>query len=99
MATARRRSTEWGNWFHDGDAVQTHERLGNSWWAWLWWMFVLERAVDMIWEQSGYTKEGSKSIVMDATLSVHAMLVGYAIECGLKEPWVWHGPTGPLIPD
>lgn len=99
MATARDRNTatEWGNWFHEGNIVATHARLGNSWWAWLWWMFVLEGAADKIWNQSGYTKMNSKTIMMDASLSVHAMLVGYAIECGLKGVWVARG--NPLVRD
>lgn len=86
-----KRGTEFGDWFHEGDPVATHERLGNAWWAWMMWVFVLEDSADFIWERSAYEKGPAGEIRMPMTLCVHAMLVGYAIECALKGLWVRKG--------
>jgi hypothetical protein len=86
-----KRTTEWGDWFHDGDPDATHERLGNAWWAWMFWVFILEQSADYIWERSFYTRLRSGQLRMPMALCVNAMLLGYAIECALKALWVRKG--------
>ncbi len=85
-------TVEFGDIWQDGQApAEAHERWGNHWMAWMYWIFVLEDAARMIGEQSLHQEERSGHVVMPAVLSVRAMLLGYAIECALKCLWIKHG--------
>ena len=78
----------WG----DGDTPSSnHERWGNHWMAWSYWIFVLEDAARMIGEQSHHHVAEDGAVVMPAVLAVQAMLLGYAIECALKCSWIKQG--------
>ena len=86
-----KRSTEFGDWWTDtSDLPAQHSRLGNSWWAWILWVFVLEDSAYLIRYHSPYRKT-SGSETMPLTLCVSAMLVGYALECALKARWLKKG--------
>jgi hypothetical protein len=71
--------------------AKVHERLGNAWWAWTWWVHVLEESAGQLEENASYTEHPKGHIVMPATFSVRAMLLGYAIECAVKGLWVRSG--------
>ena len=78
----------WG----DGDTPsQNHERWGNHWMAWSYWIYVLEDAARTIGEQSHHHVDRDGEIVMPTVLAVRAMLLGYAIECAMKCYWVKRG--------
>lgn len=87
----KRKTTEWGDWFHGGDPDAAHERLGNSWWSWMYWVFVLEQSADHIWENSYYVRTKGGQTQMPMQLCACAMLMAYAIECALKALWVRRG--------
>ncbi len=83
---------EFGNIWGDGATPeQNHERWGNHWMAWSWWVLVLEQAARIIGEQYHHMEDGDGNVVMPAVLAVRAMLLGYAIECSMKCYWVRKG--------
>jgi hypothetical protein len=87
----RARSTEIGNFWPTGTPLSNHQRLGNSWWAWLLWVFILEDSARCMARDYSYTERPRGNVVMPAPFSVRAMLLGYAIECALKGLWVKKG--------
>jgi hypothetical protein len=87
----RTRTTELGDFWRDGSPNSVHERLGNSWWAWMIWVFTLEQAAAYIGQRSFHVEHQNGQVVMPLTLCVRAMLFGYAIECALKGLWVKKG--------
>lgn len=84
-------STEFGDFWKDGSPGSVHERLGNAWLAWMAWVFTLEESAAYIGERSFHIERPNGEVVMPLTLCVRAMLLGYAIECGLKGLWVKKG--------
>lgn len=85
------RRTEFGDiWSLGSTAAAVHRRLGNSWWAWTWWVITLEQSARYIGEHAFHTHEKGE-LVMAMPLAVRAMLLGYAIECALKGLWVRRG--------
>jgi hypothetical protein len=70
--------------------MAVHERLGNAWWSWLWWVLTLEQAARYLGERASHTR-ASGQVVMPMVLCVRAMLLGYAIECSLKGLWLRQG--------
>lgn len=67
-----------------------HERMGNSWVAWLAWAFALEEAEVSLGDRTSHWIEKGQ-VVMPMLLCVRAMLLGYALECCLKALWVKRG--------
>lgn len=91
MARKSRR-TEFGHTWEHGETPESHhERWGNHWMAWSWWILVLERAARIIGEAESHQEAEDGHIVMPDVLAVRAMLTGYAIECALKCLWVKTG--------
>ena len=85
-------TTEFGDIWADGATPeQNHERWGNHWMAWSWWILVLEQAARIIGEQYHHMEDGDGNVVMPAVLAIRAMLLGYAIECSMKCYWVRKG--------
>jgi hypothetical protein len=86
------RRIEFGDMWGDGDTPsKNHERWGNHWMAWSYWIFVLEDAARTIGEQSHHHVAQDGEVVMPAVLAVRAMLLGYAIECAMKCSWIKQG--------
>jgi len=85
----RLRTAEFGDMWSAGQTIsQNHQRWGNHWMAWSYWVLVLEHAARMIGEQAHHEEEHNGNVVMPAVLAVRAMLLGYALECGMKCYWV-----------
>lgn len=78
-------------WAHGETEESNHERWGNHWMAWMYWIFVLEESARIIGERKSHEEDVDGQIVMPAVLAVRAMLTGYAIECALKCFWVKTG--------
>ena len=89
----RTRATEIGDFWRDGSPLSVHQRLANSWWAWLLWAFILEDSARCIAQSFSYTERSKGSVVMPSAFGVRAMLIGYAIECALKGLWIKKGNT------
>jgi hypothetical protein len=86
------RRIEFGDMWGDGHTPsQNHERWGNHWMEWSYWIFVLEDAARMIGEQAHHHVEQDGQVVMPSVLAVRAMLLGYAIECAMKCYWIKQG--------
>ncbi len=90
---AKKRRTEFGDFWKVGPPDDVHRRLGNAWWAWLWWVHALEHSAAAIRESASYTEAADSKIVMPTVYCVRAMLLGYAVECALKGLWVRRGNT------
>lgn len=82
--------TEFGSVWNSSDPIGTHERMGNLWLSWIAWAYVLEDAEMYLSEQEKH-REHKGQVIMPMLLCVCAMLLGYAIECGLKALWVRKG--------
>ncbi len=83
---------EFGDMWSAGETTSlNHQRWGNHWLAWSWWVHVLEDAARTIGEQAHYKEDSNGNAVMPAVLAVRAMLLGYAIECAMKCYWVKRG--------
>ncbi len=82
--------TEFGSVWDATDPAGMHERIGNLWLAWLAWAFVLEDAEVYLGDREVH-REQDGEVIMPMLLCVRAMLLGYAIECGLKALWVRKG--------
>jgi hypothetical protein len=92
LMAKKSRRIEFGNMWAEGETPESnHERWGNHWMAWMYWIFVLERSARMIGEQVSHEEDKDGEVVMPAVLAVRAMLTGYAIECSLKCLWVKTG--------
>jgi hypothetical protein len=96
---AKRLSTvEFGDIWRASETIyDNHEKWGNQWMAWSYWVFVLEDAARMVGEQAHHLEDRKGNVVMPAVLAVRAMLLGYAIECAMKCYWVKCGH--PMIQD
>jgi len=81
---------EFGSVWNSSDPVGMHERMGNLWLAWIAWAYVLEDAEVYLGDQETHRKHKSQ-VIMPMLLCVRAMLLGYAIECGLKALWIRKG--------
>jgi hypothetical protein len=85
-------SIEFGDMWRAGEtASENHQKWGNHWMAWSYWVYVLEDAARMIGEQAAHKEDRNGIVVMPAVLAVRAMLLGYAIECAMKCYWVKRG--------
>ena len=85
-------TVEFGDmWSAGATTSENHEKWGNHWVAWSYWVFVLEDAARMIGEQAPHSEDRNGNVVMPAVLAVRAMLLGYAIECAMKCYWVKRG--------
>ena len=83
---------EFGDMWSAGETTsENHERWGNHWLAWSYWVYVLEDAARLIGEQSHHERDRDGQVFMPAVLAVRAMLLGYAIECAMKCYWVRRG--------
>jgi hypothetical protein len=86
------RTVEFGNIWEDGATPSAaHERWGNHWMAWSFWVFTLEDASRIIGEQAFHNELKKGHVVMPSVLAVRAMLLGYAIECAMKCYWLKRG--------
>ena len=83
-------TTEFGNVWDPSDPARMHERIGNWWPAWMFWLLVLEEAEVQLGEREVH-REHKGEVIMPMLLCVRAMLLGYAIECGLKALWLKKG--------
>jgi hypothetical protein len=87
----RSRTTEFGDDWANETPESAHRKLGNLWLAWSWWVLVLEESAACIARSASYTEKRKGQVTMPAVFGVRAMLMGYAIECGLKGIWVRRG--------
>jgi hypothetical protein len=87
----RKKTTEWGSVWDATDPVKMHERLGNLWFAWLFWAETLKDAADVLGQCATHTKLPGGEVRMDPLLAVRAMLLGYALECTFKALWLRNG--------
>jgi len=80
-----RAGIEFGDlWAHGATPESNHERCGNDFVAWMYWIFVLENSARIIGESASHQEDEHGHIMMPAVLAVRAMLTGYAIECALS---------------
>ena len=86
-----RKTTEFGSIWDATNPAHMHERIGNLWLAWVAWAFVLEEAEICLGEREVHRELPNGEVVMPMLLSVRAMLLGYALECGFKALWVRRG--------
>lgn len=85
-------TVEFGDMWSAGETTsENHQRWGNHWMAWSYWVYVLEDAARMIGEQAHHGEDRNGNVVVPAVLAVRAMLLGYAIECVMKCYWVKRG--------
>jgi hypothetical protein len=91
--SARRKKMipEFGQIWDPADPAQSHQRFGNLWISWLFWMFALDDAQMSLGEHASHRKGKKGEIVMPTVLAVRAMILGYAVECGLKALWLKQG--------
>jgi hypothetical protein len=82
---------EFGQIWDAANPTQSHHRFGNHWLAWMFWMFALDDAQLSLAERGTHRKGPKGTVVMPAILAVRAMLLGYAVECGLKALWLRKG--------
>jgi len=59
--------------------------------SWMFWMFALDDAQMCLGARDTHRKGKNGELVMPAVLAVRAMLLGYAVECGLKALWLRNG--------
>jgi hypothetical protein len=85
------RMNEFGSIWDPNDPQASHERFGNLWVSWLCWMMALEDAELHLAQQASYTKGKHGEIFMPFLYGIRAMLLGYALECGLKALWLRQG--------
>ena len=88
---APERINEFGAIWDVADPVGAHEKFGNLWISWLAWMFPLEDAELSLRERASYRKGKNGEVIMPLLYGVRAMLLGFALECGLKALWLRHG--------
>jgi hypothetical protein len=89
-ARHKKMTTEFGDVWDPNDPTRMHERIGNLWLAWMGWVFVLEDAEVYLGEREVH-REHKGEVIMPMLLCVRAMLLGYAVECGLKALWLRKG--------
>ena len=88
--SARRKQMipEFGQIWDSDDPAQSRHRFGNHWIAWMFWMFALDDAQMYLSERETHRNGKNGDVVMPAVLAVRAMLLWYAVECGLKALWL-----------
>jgi hypothetical protein len=91
IARVKKKIPEFGQIWDPADPAQSHQRFGNHWIAWMFWMFALDDAQVCLSTREAHHKGKNGDIIMPAVLAVRAMLLGYAVECGLKALWLRAG--------
>jgi hypothetical protein len=91
MATrVKKMIPEFGQIWQPVNPSLSHQRFGNLWLSWMFWMFALDNAQTCLGARATHVKRKGE-VVMPAILAVRAMLLGYAVECGLKALWLRKG--------
>jgi hypothetical protein len=92
MSTRQKKMVpEFGQIWKPSTPAQSHQRFGNLWLSWVFWMSALDEAQMCLGDRGTHRKGKNGEIVMPTILAVRAMLLAYAVECGLKALWLRKG--------